>query len=946
MSTNEHDQDPGSSFEQAETVVGGHSEMLDAQTVTGDDGYDHDSSGQGSGFERAETVVGGHSEMLDAQTVVGDGENDPNFGPGSGFEQAATVVGGESGMLDAPTLASIDDVEKLWGATCEQATQSGATLKHDSCVSFAINNSISVQQHSLLTPQSLAQAQAQAQEHSIFLGKPGEGTDGKHAADYEVMDLLGEGGIGVVYRARQTCIDRTIAVKMLKPGRSEDERARAKFVAEAAVTGKLDHPNIVPVYELAKDDAGDLFYVMKNVQGRPWSEKIGSLSLDENLDILVRVCDAVAFAHARHIIHRDLKPENVMLGDFGEVLVMDWGLAVPVNDEGRAVELGVHGALAGTPAYMAPEMALGDAGRIGITSDVYLLGAILYEIVTTRRPHSGRDVKTCILNAATNRINPTDLDNELVRIARKAMATQVEERYPTVKEFQLALRAYEEHAHSLSLGARARETLQSACRSRDYQEFARSLFSFHEAFDLWKGNTDAWQGAVEAAREYAACACERGDLDLAASLLDAGEPAHRELLDRIVRERDQRMIWDRRLHALKISAALLLVGVLGILGFSVYSIRERGYEEARLFREESMRRVRQNLKNNVDIAYAAVAANLKRASDPEYLRTRYGFRLRSIIQVAVGIIEYYAAEAGAGRMSAVEARRRARERIAAIRYDHGSGYVWINDTSEPFPRMIMHPIMPGLNGKVMNSPKYNCALGKKKNLFCAFRDVCARDGAGFVDYVWPKPTPDGIVQDVPKLSYVQIFKPWGWILGTGVYVDDAKSDAIAKSKADLRDMRFNNGTGYFWINDMARPFPHMVMHPLFPQLEGKILNNPKYNCALGKKENLFCAFRDVCARDGAGFVDYVWPKPTANGVTRPEPKLSYVRLYRPLGWVIGSGAYIDDIKHAVDRRVAAMQAEVSRMVRNLLYVALAAAIMAALAMLGMELWVRGKRESV
>ena len=133
--------------------------------------------------------------------------------------------------------------------------------------------------------------------------------------------------MGVVYAARQSSIARTVALKMLKAD-DADAAQRDKFISEAVVTGELDHPNIVPIYDLGANDEGALFYSMKRVKGTPWHKvHPRQRSLDENLNILLRVADAVAFAHANGVIHRDLKPENVMLGDFGEVLVMDWGLA-------------------------------------------------------------------------------------------------------------------------------------------------------------------------------------------------------------------------------------------------------------------------------------------------------------------------------------------------------------------------------------------------------------------------------------------------------------------------------------------------------------------------------------------------------------------------------------------------------------------------------------------
>jgi hypothetical protein len=159
-----------------------------------------------------------------------------------------------------------------------------------------------------------------------------EGSPPVENPDYVREKKLGEGGMGAVYAARQKSIDRNVAIKVLKPRAARRESSRDAFVAEAMITGELDHPNIVPVYDLGLEDEKTPFYVMKQVQGVEWADRMGENTVRENLDILIDVADAIALAHAREIIHRDLKPANVMLGEFGEVLVMDWGLAVPAPD--------------------------------------------------------------------------------------------------------------------------------------------------------------------------------------------------------------------------------------------------------------------------------------------------------------------------------------------------------------------------------------------------------------------------------------------------------------------------------------------------------------------------------------------------------------------------------------------------------------------------------------
>ena len=183
--------------------------------------------------------------------------------------------------------------------------------------------------------------------------------------DFQLLSMLGQGGMGLVYQARQTSISRSIALKMMRSAKPDDQDRQALFLAEALVTGQLDHPNIVPIYDLGMDEAGHLFYSMKELKGRPWSDSIGHQTLQENLDVLLRVGDAVAFAHSRGVIHRDLKPQNVMLGEYGEVVLMDWGLAAAITTGSPALRVSKSTAVCGTPAYRAPERANGLCNRIG-----------------------------------------------------------------------------------------------------------------------------------------------------------------------------------------------------------------------------------------------------------------------------------------------------------------------------------------------------------------------------------------------------------------------------------------------------------------------------------------------------------------------------------------------------------------------------------------------------
>ncbi len=349
-------------------------------------------------------------------------------------------------------------------------------------------------------------------------------TEDVTTADYDLIEQLGEGGMGVVYTARQASIDRTVAVKMLKPRMAQDEGQKQKFLSEAVVTGELDHPNIVPIYELGRNSDGSLFYSMKKIQGTPWMDVLPRKSLAENLEILMKVADAVAFAHFRGVVHRDLKPENIMLGEFGEVLVLDWGLAMPTTDCRKSVHLTGTVGMGGTPSYMAPEMVLGPVETIGKHSDVYLLGAILFECVTGTPPHEGRTAMQCLFAAGKNEIRETTQRGELIDIALKAMSTDPAARFASVQEFQQAVRSYQSHSESISLATRAAQDLEQAKLQDDYQQFARALYVFEEAYELWPENAQARLGVTQAQLAYAESAYRKGDYDLGLSIVDADAP--------------------------------------------------------------------------------------------------------------------------------------------------------------------------------------------------------------------------------------------------------------------------------------------------------------------------------------------------------------------------------------------------------------------------------------
>ncbi len=318
--------------------------------------------------------------------------------------------------------------------------------------------------------------------------------------DLAIRERIGEGGMGEIFAATDAELDRTVAIKWLKAERQHDSAARSRFLAEAKITGQLEHPGIVPVYEMGVGPDGRVFYTMRRIKGVTLAQILADLkeqkaatiqpySLTVLLTIFQKACDAVAYAHSRKIIHRDLKPENIMVGEFGEVLVMDWGLAKVLSgspgsnltreepltnvsdpttdDRGPILLRPTHRTLdevvIGSPGFMAPEQAEGRAHESDMRTDIFGLGAILYSILTLRAPVEGQSPQSVIDRTRSGVIRaPSDFNRlstkagmllshcpdgrvpvALSAVAMKALARRPDDRYQSVKELQAEIAAHQ-----------------------------------------------------------------------------------------------------------------------------------------------------------------------------------------------------------------------------------------------------------------------------------------------------------------------------------------------------------------------------------------------------------------------------------------------------------------------------------------------------------------------
>ena len=483
------------------------------------------------------------------------------------------------------------------------------------------------------------------------------------AGGYELAGELGRGGMGVVYRARQRSLARDIALKFVRPEQA-GAGTRERFVSEALVNGLLDHPNIVPVHELGANERGEVFLAMKLVGGRSWKALLhpqtaderataAGYDLDRHLGVLQGVGNAIAFAHSRGIVHRDLKPENVMVGEFGEVLVMDWGIAVDIRDtpdgDQRAQHKSTVTAPSGTPSYMAPELAEGRGRDIGPHTDVYLLGAILHEVLTGQPPHRGRTLMEVLLSAARSAQPSYDaaVPAGLGAIAAQAMHVDPAKRFPDVAGFQAAIADYLKHRESEKIGTAARERLaeaegmadvDTAARNRRYGAFAEAVAGFRQALALWDGNGAAAAGERSARLAYARAALAAGDLGLAdAQLEPLPADADAGLRAQIAMEREAAGAKDRAARRNR----WLLAGATGAivigLGNGAMLInaeraqtakeRDRAIAQEALAKEQEAMATRER-----DKAVAAQATAV--AAQAETERAQAGIRRRSALNAA------------------------------------------------------------------------------------------------------------------------------------------------------------------------------------------------------------------------------------------------------------------------------------------------------------------------
>ncbi|BBM86265.1 serine/threonine-protein kinase [Candidatus Uabimicrobium amorphum] len=357
--------------------------------------------------------------------------------------------------------------------------------------------------------------------------------------DYQNYEEINRGGMGIIYKAEQTKLKREIAIKKTLPGADKN-----KFLAESLVTAYLEHPNIVPVHEIDHAESNEVLLAMKLVKGISLKEllypktpeqknKAQEYDFIKYLQILFDVCNAIEYSHSKGIVHCDLKPDNIMIGDFGEVLVMDWGIAIDVKEnpeQRRTVHKSQITTPLGTPCYMPPELAEGRGKDISYTTDVYLIGGILCEILNRKPLHTGESIWKVLLAAKESKavIFDKDIPLELQQICHKATAKENKDRYPSVSDFKKELTNYLQRRESIEITQQAekmfvnsKHIIQEQGDYNDgewyslYENLSQCIALFHQAHKKWPDNHKALQGEKEARIAYADFALIQGDLGVA-----------------------------------------------------------------------------------------------------------------------------------------------------------------------------------------------------------------------------------------------------------------------------------------------------------------------------------------------------------------------------------------------------------------------------------------------
>lgn len=322
-------------------------------------------------------------------------------------------------------------------------------------------------------------------------------------------------------------------------------------------------------------------------------------------------------------------------------------------------------------------------------------------------------------------------------------------------------------------------------------------------------------------------------------------------------------------------SSILFLSVVTLVG-SIVTINSISDTNITNYKKDVYQKTETELKNYIQVTIQTIDSFYQRTSK-EKIQLEVQEHLNEQMGLLFTVIsEQYNAHKDS--MSSDDLKKHLLDIVKSVRYGQ-SGYFWINDFDSV---MIMHPIQANLD----NQNLYDWKDEKGKQIFKEFVNVSKAYGEAFVDYVWPKP---GFDNAQPKISLVKVFEPYNWVIGTGDYVDDVTKKLQEEAIKTISEIRYGD-SGYFWINDTH---PRMIMHPIQPELNGQDLTDIKDEDG----QYLFREFVTLTnQKKEGGIIKYLWEKP---GSSKPQPKFSYVQKFKPWGWIIGTGAYVDDVEEKV-----------------------------------------------
>ncbi|WP_291329182.1 cache domain-containing protein [Desulfovibrio sp. UCD-KL4C] len=341
------------------------------------------------------------------------------------------------------------------------------------------------------------------------------------------------------------------------------------------------------------------------------------------------------------------------------------------------------------------------------------------------------------------------------------------------------------------------------------------------------------------------------------------------------------MFKSMRATILFFAAGLVIATTAGITFFAQKEVTKSVYQSGWYSAQAILNSTMLNVSNEYQSLLFAEKAAISRRKE----------EMKSIVEIAYGAVSLNYKKYKKGLLTEKEAKARSIEQVKSMRYNDGVGYVWINDTLRPIPRIIMHPLLPELDGKIADDERFNDPNGVNNNIISTFRDVAEKNGDGYLKYFGSKKTANGLTEERPKISYVKLFKEWNWVIGSGVYIDDVEMEVSKRFDAMLMELRNSlsqvklGKSGYIFIFTGNK---EMIIHPKILGMTGPTLKNPVTGRLIVNEL--------IEASQKGGVHEYLWDKPPNNIGTYKFKKRTYVRYFKPLDWYVCSSIYVGELE--------------------------------------------------